>query len=191
MSLNIKYLPEYNYREEHHLDMKASPEQIMQSILSYNTADDRFFTCAIKLRELPNRLFNRTKRVKADLSLENLKHENFSLDNFTLLERNNNQEVVYGLAGQLWKIDYGQYTLDDNQSFLTFNQPNCVKLILYFSLQESDEGSTRVTTETRVFCLDRNAFLKFRPYWYLIRPISGLIRRRMLSQILKSAIKSK
>lgn len=190
MSLNIKYLPAYNFREEHHLDMKASPEKIMQSILSYNTADDYFFTCAIKLRELPNRLFNKTKTVKADLSLDNLKHENFSLDNFTLLERKNNQEVIYGLVGQLWKMDYGQFSLDDHQSFLTFNQPNCVKLILYFSIQERDKGYTRVTTETRVSCLDTNALLKFRPYWYLIRPISALIRRRMLSQIQKNAIKS-
>ncbi|WP_223920280.1 hypothetical protein [Aeromonas caviae] len=40
-----------------------------------------------------------------------------------------------------------------------------------------------MTTQTRVFCPDLACRLKFAPYWYLIRPVSGLIRRRILGAI--------
>ncbi|WP_201742261.1 hypothetical protein [Mangrovicoccus ximenensis] len=42
-------------------------------------------------------------------------------------------------------------------------------------------------TETRVFCLDRAAERAFAPYWYLIRPVSGLIRRRLLAMAARAA----
>ena len=40
-----------------------------------------------------------------------------------------------------------------------------------------------LTTQTRVHCLDADALRRFTSYWYLIRPVSGLIRRRMLKAI--------
>jgi hypothetical protein len=34
-----------------------------------------------------------------------------------------------------------------------------------------------------VFCPDRASRLRFTPYWLAIRPVSGLIRRRLLAGI--------
>ncbi|MHA3057454.1 hypothetical protein [Acinetobacter sp. ANC 4641] len=178
MTLNIKYLPKYHYQEKHSLDIVASPAQAMNAILNYRTQDESFFRCAIALRELPNRLLHKSQQSK----------DYFSLDNFTLLEQNGDQEVIFGLAGQFWKLDYGQAPIADSTSFLAFDQPECAKLVLYFSVEQLDETHSRVTTETRVFCLDKKALSKFRLYWYLIRPVSGLIRRRILSQIQKNVL---
>jgi hypothetical protein len=50
-------------------------------------------------------------------------------------------------------------------------------------VQHQPDGLTLLVTETRVFCPDRASLLKFTPYWLLIRPVSGLIRRRILSSI--------
>ncbi|MCA4125719.1 hypothetical protein LDY98_05140, partial [Pseudomonas aeruginosa] len=44
-------------------------------------------------------------------------------------------------------------------------------------------GATLLHTETRVFCPDRASRLRFTPYWVAIRPVSGLIRRRLLAGI--------
>ncbi|ABJ14701.1 hypothetical protein I5G24_21295 [Pseudomonas aeruginosa] len=44
-------------------------------------------------------------------------------------------------------------------------------------------GATLLHTETRVFCPDRASRLRFTPYWLAIRPVSGLIRRRLLAGI--------
>ncbi len=58
-----------------------------------------------------------------------------------------------------------------------------MKLVISFTCQLLRPGLTRVTTQTRVHCLDADALRSFTSYWYLIRPVSGLIRRRMLKAI--------
>ncbi|EPF70318.1 hypothetical protein [Acinetobacter rudis] len=181
MSLNVKYLPVYNYCEEHHLDMVGSAAEVMKEILNYQADRDLFFRYAIALRELPHRLLHKSKQSQ----------KTFGLDNFTLLEKNGDQEVVFGLVGQFWKLDYGQVVIDSAESFLAFDQLGDAKLILYFSIEQLDDTRCRVTTETRVSCLGAKALSKFRPYWYLIRPVSGLIRHRILKQLQKSIAQSK
>lgn len=180
MSLNIKYLPHYSYREKHSLEMLGSPQEAMTAIMNYQTDNDIFFRYAIALRELPHRLLQKSEPAKP-----------FSFDNFTLLEKDGDQEVILGLLGQFWKLDYGQIIIQYPAAFLAFNQPSCAKLTLSFSVQQLNTTHIRISTETRVFCLDKEALFKFRPYWYLIRPVSGFIRHRILRQIQKSIIQSR
>jgi hypothetical protein len=45
----------------------------------------------------------------------------------------------------------------------------------------------QATTETRVYCPDRYSLIMFLPYWLIIRPVSGLLRRRALGAIRKIA----
>ncbi len=42
------------------------------------------------------------------------------------------------------------------------------------------DGRARLTTETRVLPFGRRASLGFRLYWIVVRPFSGLVRRRWL-----------
>jgi hypothetical protein len=49
------------------------------------------------------------------------------------------------------------------------------------------EGTTRLTTETRVAATDRRTRLLFGVYWTAIRPGSGLIRREMLGAVARAA----
>ncbi len=74
-------------------------------------------------------------------------------------------------------------TMVDSQAYLDFAVPGVAKLALGFSASRQPNGTTRLTTQTRVFCPDLACRLKFAPYWYLIRPVSGLIRRRILGAI--------
>lgn len=178
MSLNTKYLPEFNFIEKHSLDMLTSPEEAMTQILNYRTEDDPLFRFAISLRELPLRMCNTSKQSSTA----------FSFRNFTLLEQHGHDEIIYGLIGQFWKSNYGLASVVDAESFLAFQQAEHAKLVLYFSIQQLDAQHCRVSTETRVLCLDHQALVKFRPYWYLIRPVSGLIRHRILRQIQRNIL---
>lgn len=47
-----------------------------------------------------------------------------------------------------------------------------------------------LSTETRIKCFGSAALWKFRPYWSLVRPFSGLIRKAILKQV-KTAAESK
>ncbi|AMZ72158.1 MULTISPECIES: hypothetical protein [Pseudomonas] len=177
MHLIDSYLPTYQFSELHTVDIPVDPSRAMAAILDHRPEDDRFFRYAIKLRELPMRLLGRSPHPGAD------QRASFGIDNFTLLQRNGDVEVAYGLAGKLWKADYGQVVVADAEAFELFNEPGNVKLVISFSCQLLRSGLTRVTTQTRVHCLDADALRSFTSYWYLIRPVSGLIRRRMLKAI--------
>lgn len=177
MPLNDKYLPVYHFSEKHALSIAASQAEVMAAVLEYRPDNDPFFRGAIAIREWPIRLWDRLQgRVSTP-------RKAFSLDNFTLLEQTDSQELAFGLAGKFWQPDYGQATVADAEAFQTFNQPGAAKLLLSYQAEKQDETHTRLITETRVFCLDKRAQRKFTPYWYFIRPISGLIRLRMLHSI--------
>ncbi|EPM43630.1 hypothetical protein [Pseudomonas syringae] len=174
MQLIEKYMPAYEFGETHHIDVTASPERAMSVVLDQRPEEDGFFRFAIRLREFPMRLLG--QRPEANPAP-------FGLDNFTLLERRGNSEVAYGLAGKLWRANYGQATLADAHAFQAFDTFGSVKLVVSFECRLLEAGLTRVVTETRVHCLDKHALRRFTPYWYVIRPVSGIIRRRMLKVI--------
>ncbi len=46
----------------------------------------------------------------------------FGIDNFTLLEANES-EIVYGLAGRFWSLDYGLERFSDSEEFLAIKTP--------------------------------------------------------------------
>ena len=174
MRLNDIHLPDYQFSETHSLDIKAEPARVMAQVLAYRPEDERFFRAAITLRELPMRLMGKADRPPAAA---------FGMDNFTLLEQVADRGVAYGLAGKLWQADFGLSVIADARAFAAFAEPGSVKLVVGFACEPLDSGLTRVTTQTRVHCLDATALRSFRPYWYLIRPVSGMIRRRMLRTI--------
>ncbi len=174
MRLNDRYLPTYQFSETHSLDIRAEPARVIAQVLAYRPEEERLFQVAIKLRELPMRLMGRSRAQQP---------RSFGMDNFTLLEHDIDHAVVYGLAGKLWQADFGQSTIADAQAFADFAEPGSVKLVVGFACKPLAADLTRVTTQTRVHCLDGEARRRFRPYWYLIRPVSGMIRRRMLQTI--------
>lgn len=49
------------------------------------------------------------------------------------------------------------------------------------------DHQTLLSTETRVLCLSERAKKRFRPYWIVIAPFSGIIRKQMLRLIEKQA----
>ena len=177
MSLNEKYLPACHFNEKHAMNIAAGQAEVMAAALNYRPESDLIFRCAITAREFPMRMLDLLKRRSGTYQPA------FSMDNFTLLEQRGDDELAFGLAGKFWKPDYGQTPVRDGAAFLAFSEPGAAKLVLSFEAERLDDAHTRLTTETRVFCLDQEAQRKFTPYWYLIRPVSGLLRRRMLVSI--------
>lgn len=181
MHLHEKYLPQHHFSEWHALDIAAPQAQVMAAARAYRPDGDALFKYAIAVRELPMRMLDRLS------GRSDTPQPSFGMDNFTLLEQGGDQELVLGLAGKFWQSDYGQARIADGQSFMAFDAPGAAKLVLSFAAEKLDDTHTRLITETRVFCLDAQARRRFTPYWYLIRPVSGLLRRRMLGAISQSA----
>lgn len=181
MQLINKYLPEYSFKEVHFCDVAANAATVIEAAAEYQPHNDRFFRSMIGLRELPMRIGNHLSGKKSNKPLP------FGLHNFVFLEKQDEVGLAYGLVGRFWRPNFGLITIPDGDTFRRFNSPGIAKLILSFSAILQNDGTTRLVTETRVFCPDLGCRLKFAPYWYLIRPVSGIIRGRILNDIKKAS----
>ncbi len=96
------------------------------------------------------------------------------------------REVVLGVAGRFWRPDGGIVRDLTPAQFADFQRQGYARAVWSFSLDSMSDG-TQLTTETRIQTFGRSATLKFRAYWLLIGPFSGLIRKAMLSEVKRIA----
>ncbi|GCE84164.1 DUF2867 domain-containing protein [Komagataeibacter diospyri] len=169
------FLPRFNFHERHSIDICAPASRIMNAVTAWRNENDPLVRAAIRLREMPARLLGHARQQHLDLS------------DFTLLERRGDTSLVYGLTGTFWQTDYGLCDIPSTEAFLAPRHDDVCKLTLGFTVQPGSKNTHRLVTETRVLCVTDRAARRFTPYWYLIRPVSGLIRRRMLATIRKQA----
>jgi hypothetical protein len=73
------------------------------------------------------------------------------------------------------------------EEFVAFAEPGWLKYAMDFRLDPLSDGRTAVTTTTRCVATDAVARRRFAPYWRLIRPFSGLVRRDMLWALARRA----
>lgn len=179
MSLLDGLLPQYQFAEQHQRRVAANPAALRQALASLPQWQDPWVSRFIALRELPGRLAARLGSANA------LPHKPpFGLHEFTLLAQDEH-EMVWGLAGAFWRSDYGLQPVRDASHFASL-QP-VPRLVLAFRIQPQPDGTCLLYTITRVHCPDRATYRRFAPYWYLIRPVSGLIRQRILRAVAQLA----
>jgi hypothetical protein len=75
----------------------------------------------------------------------------------------------------------------DLQAFRAFDRPGWAQGAMSLRLEPLENGSTLVTTETRVRCVDDAARRRFAIYWLFIRVFSGWLRRDFLRRIARIA----
>lgn len=170
-------LPTYHFSERHTLAISAEPGRIMDCVESVLQQPDPLVNRMIALREVPARLWVRMG------GRSELPARPFGFADFTRLGSIDQQELVYGLAGRFWQADYGLQPFADAQAFARLQ--GVPKLVMNFHAVATGSGSL-LSTCTRVVCPDASSRYRFMPYWYLIRPVSGLIRRRLLREMARS-----
>jgi hypothetical protein len=118
---------------------------------------------------------SRTGRLKALLSAD-----------FVLLEEAPTSELVLGLTGRFWTPS-GGLVATDPATFRDLPPTGLARAAWNFRLDPIGDGHTRLSTETRVRCGDARTARRFRAYWRLVAPGSGLIRRVILRQVRRRA----
>ena len=101
---------------------------------------------------------------------------------FVLLEERPPHEIVLGLVGKFWTASGGIRMINVDK-FVGFEEVGYAKAVWNFHLAPQSDGTTLLSTETRIVCTDEESRKKFARYWFLIGPFSGLIRREMLRTI--------
>jgi hypothetical protein len=180
MSLLEQFLPNHQFSERHQATVRCGPGELLDIIQNFEPPRDRAGDVAMFLRQVPAKLMQWATPSRVPRPLP------FTRANFTPLARDGDREIVGGLIGKFWRPDFGLLAVSGPSEFLASNPPRTAKLVIGF-LAEAVGENTLLTTETRVYCPDRYSRLIFTPYWLAIRPVSGLLRRRMLRTICEIA----
>lgn len=113
----------------------------------------------------------------------------FAGSNFTVIAERPGAEIVVALAGRFWAIRESA-ALDpirDAAHFATYDTPGRAVAAWSFEIEPRGDRESVLITETRVRCTDAAGRRKFKAYWTLIEPFSGLIRKDMLRSIARKA----
>jgi hypothetical protein len=110
----------------------------------------------------------------------------FLKSGFAELEAVPNEELVLGLVGRFWTPS-GGLTPTSAATFRTGPPEGQAQAAWNFRCEPAVDGSTRLSTETRVRIAPGAARSRFLAYWFVVRPFSGLLRRKMLGAVRREA----
>ena len=160
-------LPSYDEREYHQIEIRGDPTRVYQSVRALDFSDSFLIRTLFRLRGLP----------ATSTSLDGLLRVGF-----LLVDEIPNEELVLGLVGKFWTLR-AQLLKLDAVPYREFNQRGYAKLAWNFAIRESAPGLVMLSTETRIVCTDSRSKSRFKLYWSLIGPFSGLTRREMLRSV--------
>lgn len=93
---------------------------------------------------------------------------------------------VSGLAGRLWALGDTFARFDGAEAFRAWREPGHCKVAVRHEVLPDGAGS-EIQSEVRIWCTDRRAQLRFRPYWAFIGPFSRFIGSELLSAATRRA----
>jgi hypothetical protein len=181
-------MPSYDFTEVHSVRIRASSETAYRAILEVTPAEiSGIVRLLFFLRELPEKMAGRK-------CFEMNSRRPLLAAGFTKLVEQKPREMVLGLIvpGNIGRIWQKSSRLDDlaadDREFLAFNHPDYLKVVMNMLVEDTSEpGVVVVRTESRTRALSPEARKHFTPYWRVIRPFSGLIRRLWLKGIKRRA----
>jgi hypothetical protein len=157
------YLAEYDYNEIHHRIIHAPVDKIYNTLRHLDFSESWISRLLFKIRGL------NTKNMSFDRMVDR--------DSFFTIYEKQNREWLVGLLAESFKA---AVFLDHPENFKEWNPGKGIKIAWNFLLQENGPQNVKVSTETRILCLNRKSWFIFSLYWALVRPFSGLIRKEML-----------
>ena len=174
------YVPAYHFRETHSQRMRATPRQVFAAAHAVRASEVRGLDAFLWLRT------PRGPRSRDDQALA--AHPLLAVlgrANFVVLAEQPGQELVIGAIGQFWANR--SVPIRTPAQFRAFRDPRFARIAMNLRVRDEGNGWCRVTTETRVVCLDPRARRRFSEYWRVSYPGSALIRNQWLAAIQRRA----
>ncbi len=171
-------LPEFEFVERHAITICGLVPEVYDAIARVDFAQTRGIKILLTLRALPNRLFG-SARGRSAFRLTLRDAEKFG---FFIAAERPPEELVIVLQGKFWSVRPGTECV----ALSDLDRPvpaECARAAWNFSVRAVNATHVVLKTETRIHCADSASRWKFRFYWLVVRPGSGLIRRMMLRAI--------
>lgn len=161
-------LPDAPFAERHERVLHAPPEQIWSDLMSLRLTDLSVSRLLVRVRYL-----GRPQAEPAPMVQQGP---------VVVLSVEPGHRWVGGRIAQPWRLrPRAAPDPADLNELAVYAEPGWLKMGLEFVLEPVGTDRTVLTTTTLCAPTDPNARRRFAPYWRLIRPFSGLIRRDILA----------
>jgi len=175
-------MPRFDEFERHAILVPAPPAVVYAALRRVDLLGSRLIRWLILLRSVPAALSRpRARRPRGALTLDRMLE-----GGFVLLGERPERELALGVVGRFWTPGGERVTLDAD-GFRAFDRPGYAKAVWDFRVAPDGQGATRLSTETRIWCVDAASRRSFRRYWRVVRPFSGLIRIALLRAVMREA----
>ena len=174
-------MPVYQVASRHSRIVRAPAATVYAEIRRVEFGQAPVVRGLFALRGLPTRLLHRGQAPAPRVRSQGVP------PGFVLLAERPGRERVLGIAGQFWRPTGNLARLADAAAWHAYRAPGTASAVMVLRVTPLDYRTSRLTTETRVLVRGRAASLRFRAYWLLIGPFSGLIRHSLLGQIGRAA----
>ena len=183
------YLPEFDVRTSYASRIAAPPARVYASLWTANFDHwgvTRVLYAARTLPSFPARPRETWRRFRDELFRQRFTLDGMLSEGFALLEERPGEELVLGTVGRFWRAR-GELCATSPVQFRAPAPSGTAKAAWNFEVGIRADDATELRTETRVLCADVATRRRFRAYWILIRPFSGLIRQEMLAAVRNAA----
>ena len=172
------FAPNPDAVETHSIAINASPEVVYRALWTADLGGSLIIKFLLALRSLPEFTRHPCQPLPQDrkITLQTLIDAGFGV-----LAKQPGKEIVLGICGKFWRPT-GNLSPFNRADFDEPVAPGLARAVWNFHV-EGVADQTTLSTETRVICGDRGSRRKFRTYWFVVRPFSGLIRRLMLRSV--------
>jgi hypothetical protein len=183
-----QFLPAYAAVERHRTTVRAPAETVYAALRTADLAGALPVRVLLALRALPGALAHGRDGLRrlGARAREPVTLAEFERQGFAVLAENPPVELLIGLVGAFWTLG-GGIRATDAARFRGPQEPGTARAAWNFRLEERPDGGVVLSTETRVQPADPESARRFRRYWRLVRPWSGLTRRCMLRAIRREA----
>jgi len=169
-----RFLPTYDFSERHSTVVGAPRDAVRRATEEWQPTDSLLWRALLRMRGLgsPKGGLRQWAESMGFLCLADTE-----------------DEIVYAQAGRFWSRNERQALASPRtaEELLALDDPGVAVAAMSVRLEALALDRTRVVTETRIRALGPQARRRFRLYWLLIRPFSGVLRRSMLAGIKKRA----
>jgi hypothetical protein len=173
-SLIDGFAPQFDFRSRHETPVQAPAEAVRRAMVEWRPEESLFWRTLLRLRGLgqPHGTLGEWAKAMGFLRLAE-----------------SESEVAYGQIGRFWAAREREALVSPRtvEEFRRFDDPTCAVAVMVVGA-EAAQGGSRLYTETRVRALGPQARRRFRLYWLVIGPFSGLLRRSMLNGVRDRAV---
>jgi hypothetical protein len=174
-----RYLPEYQFCEHHEVRVRAPLEAVVRAVHEVTLADMPAAVLLLRIRAAAGGRFRASPPDTRPI-LDSMFQPH---SGFLALEGEDPGELVFGMAGFVHKPPPA---LTTPEQFAAFASPGGIRAVFNLRVVR-DDGTVRISTETRCLANGDEARRTFAGYWRLIYPGSAIIRRVWLDAIVARA----